>query len=536
MIKKHKKWNVWIISYIFILCWFVPVQGEVIIPDQIHIGLKQYFNNAKKIVIKNTSLVLGYEVGNQWMVETIFESSAGYEVQPAPGQYYFISQATFSTYKDALNQSQLLSKVGLEGILVYPMYVEPGYWRIDVGGFANLQQMQEIQSKLSVSDLSFIQDTEKNRRILFRGGEGISFFVSGEKLVPTFGTGDERNGVAIWDLEGRLYRGKMTFHRLDEEGVTPVNVLPFEEYLYGVVPAEIIPSWPMESLKAQAVAARNYALYQLYYTRKYEQEPYDLCDTTISQVYKGYSVENPRTTQAVNETQGKLLYHQNELVATYYFSSSGGHTEDSENVWSGAVAYLRGVPDLYETAPEVGSWRQVLTNKEIEQLLKKNGVDIGEVMDVNVVGYTSSGRALELGITGTKGDHFLKKETMRYWLDLKSRKFQLVKSQGLSSTFVYTTGNWGSDKKSKALENLFVVGENQMTRTIINQDQSIVVKGEKNMKIYSLMSAPKDGFVFEGQGWGHGVGMSQSGARGMAEKGYTYDQILTYYYSGTTLR
>ncbi len=533
MKKKQRLRNIVLSSFLLIFFSSTLVQGEMIIPDQIRVGLKQYFNNVKNISIQNTSLVLGYETTGQWMVETIFESSTGYRIQLAPGRYYLISQEHFSTYEEALRSSLLLSD---HSILTYPMYIGPQQWRVDIGGFSSVQQMEEIQSNLLQSGFVFIEDQEQNQRVLIQGDPQSSFFVMGKRDVPQFATGNEKNGVTVWELGERQYRGKMEFHRLDEAGITPVNVLPFEEYLYGVVPAEIIPSWPMESLKAQAVAARNYALYQLNYTRKYEQEPYDLCDTNISQVYKGYSIENHRTTQAVQETQGQLLYYKDELVATYYFSTSGGHTEDAENVWSGAVAYLRGVPDIYEVNPEVGPWREVLSTQKIQQALNNNGVDIGEVVDVNVQGYTTSGRALELQIIGTKGTYSLKKETIRYWLGLKSRKFQLIKGGKNMDTFIYATGNWGDEKKAKTLSTVFVLGENEVAETMVKQNEPIIVQGKENTKVYSINSATEDGFVFEGQGWGHGVGMSQSGAKGMAEQGYTYDQILTHYYSGTTLR
>lgn len=533
MQKKIKYRNILFMSCFFILFSFITAQAAIPIPPTVRIGLIQNYKNAKKITTPNRTLVLGREVDNQWIAETVFTSSQGYEIQLAPGNVYLISQNYFSTYEEALYYGSILET---EPVLTYPMYVGTGLWRIDIGGFSNLQQMQDIQTKLFEYGMVFEQDLEKNNRIFIQGDKGASFFISGTLGIPQFSTGDEKNGITVWDFDGRLYRGQMEFHKLDESGVTPINILPFEHYLYGVVPAESIPSWPMESLKAQAVAARNYALYQLNYANKYAGEPYDLCDTKISQVYRGYSIENSRTTQAVNETQGKLLYYKGELVSTYYFASSGGHTESSENVWSGAVAYLRGVPDIYESQVEVVPWREVRTSKDIQVALEKNGVHIGQVLDVQVSGYTESGRALELHIIGTSGNYSLKKETMRTWLNLKSRKFQLLKGQQSSSSIVYTTGEWGNERKETLIETIYALGGNQTIPTRIGQEQRLVVLSDTNTKTYSLAHGPADGFIFEGQGNGHGVGMSQYGAKGMADHGFTYDQILMHYYQGTELR
>jgi stage II sporulation protein D len=126
------------------------------------------------------------------------------------------------------------------------------------------------------------------------------------------------------------YRGGMTITRNDK-GMDVINRLPLEEYLYGVVPKEMSPQWPIEALKAQAVAARTFALY---HKKKSRDKEYDVYASTSSQVYGGVAAENEKATAAVNETRGRILVHDGRLILAYFHANSGGITEDAENVWT----------------------------------------------------------------------------------------------------------------------------------------------------------------------------------------------------------
>lgn len=164
----------------------------------------------------------------------------------------------------------------------------------------------------------------------------ISATLGGGPVFPPPGLGVER-GPAIPDTDflwckGYRYRGEIEVYR-DGKGLTAVNVVPLEEYLYGVVGIEMSPSWPLEALKAQAVVARTYALGKLSGIAG-PGRGYDLLDTPAHQAYRGIGVEHPNSNAAVDATRGQVLTYQGGLAKTFYHAASGGHTENVENVWN----------------------------------------------------------------------------------------------------------------------------------------------------------------------------------------------------------
>ena len=154
------------------------------------------------------------------------------------------------------------------------------------------------------------------------------------------------NDGYVW-INDRWYRGRIRIIR-QGSGVTALNLVDLEEYLYSVVGAEAIPSWPQEALKAQSVAARTYALYQM---NSSGNRIYDLDTTTRTQVYKGLESEFTSTHEAVNATAGQIMSFNSKPILAVFHSSSGGHTENVEDVWNSPLPYLRGVVDYDQVAP-----------------------------------------------------------------------------------------------------------------------------------------------------------------------------------------
>lgn len=268
------------------------------------------------------------------------------------------------------------------------------------------------------------------------------------------------------------YRGTLEL-RPSADGITVINQLPIEQYLYGVVPAEMSASWPSESLKSQAIAARSYAIANL---GKHRSRGYDLCDTDECQVYVGAGAESAASNQAVDGTRGEVLMFGNKVIPAYFHASSGGYTENSEDVWLQRLPYIRAVADFDQKSPHY-AWFKTVSADAIAAGLARQGVDVGALISVNPLSRSYSGRVKEVQVTGTTGTRVVRGETFRI-------------AAGLGST----------------LFNVVPVGEGQ----------------------------PTD-FSFAGRGWGHGLGLSQWGARGLAESGYTYLQILGHYYPGATL-
>jgi len=326
---------------------------------------------------------------------------------------------------------------------------------------------------------------------------------------------------------GLTYRGK------GEARVTPagtlagINELPLQQYLYGVVPRELPPTsqWGQpEAQKAQAVAARTYAMRGY---NKRSADGYDLRATTDDQVYGGYSAEHPVSSAAVDATAGVVATYQGELIDALFSSTAGGHTADSEEAFSYSP-YLRGVPDrdidgqwdkqadktlekfLKDDKPklllkeqkgdhEIGyssyyRWSYEWTMEEMSGLISAlAGQDVGRVLAINIVERGPSGRALKV--------------------DYVTEKAGTVSS-----------GRDGSTRAALKYRNAAGAIVNlPSTRIFIEPTYE------------QGLSGPVTGYRVYGAGFGHGVGLSQTGAAGMAAQGYTYGQILKHYYTGIEL-
>ena len=253
-----------------------------------------------------------------------------------------------------------------------------------------------------------------------------------------------------------------------------IEELELDTYLYGVVKKEIYNVMTnedaetiyYEALKAQAVASRSYAVYQI--MKVGEDAAYHVTTTTSSQVYEEGNV--PLIIKdAVDETSGQVITYDHEVACGYFFSTSGGHTESSENVWSAALPYLRGIEDPYE--PEIknnSNWIATYTQAE----LQKKFPLLGTIKDIEITEISENGRVTELVVKGSKGTKTLTKNSIRTPFGtskLKSQWFDVEFEDGTAT--------------------------------------------------------------FEGYGFGHGVGMSQYGAMGMSEEGFGYDEILKWYYT-----
>jgi stage II sporulation protein D len=322
----------------------------------------------------------------------------------------------------------------------------------------------------------------------------------------------------------RDYRGTAEV-RVNAGGtLAGINELPMEQYLYGVVPAELSPAiWPeLEAIKAQAVAARTYAMSNL---GKRASDGYDLLATTSDQVYGGIAVEQPMSTEAVDATARIVAKYDGALIVAFYSSTSGGHTANNEESFATEtpIPYLRGVPDqergnsldhvpsleVFKAHGNIGSlrgwhggqfeaghssrhrWTYEWSAAEIAQVASAYaGRDVGSVHAVNVLERGPSGRALRLEFVTDSGSFFATKDGIRAALKYFPNPTTM---SNLPSTLFFIE------------------------------------------PVLDRRTGEVDGFVAYGGGFGHGVGLSQTGAVGMAEKGHSYEEILKHYYRGITL-
>ncbi len=320
-------------------------------------------------------------------------------------------------------------------------------------------------------------------------------------------------GGNIFKLNGIRYRGSIVLS-IDGNGIRAVNDVDVDDYVKGVVPKEVSASWNAEALKAQAVISRTL----LYSSFMGKHDGFDVCATTNCQVYGGYDVETKNTNAAVEDTEGLILKYNGKPAQTYFSAGNGGYTADSSDVWTAALPYLTEREDPYERWNEIKglSWYVNLTKDDIKAAVQKYGGNIGDIRSVKITAASPAGRVTELTVTGTDGEYKFKKNAAAYALGLRSQFYVLTggenviySTDGAIGTSVYAIDSDGNIKSSG----------------ICALDSTGIAELETGSGVYT----------FSGKGYGHGVGMSQWGAYEMADRGFAYNEILEFYYPGTTL-
>lgn len=345
----------------------------------------------------------------------------------------------------------------------------------------------------------------------------ISVDDDGVKIIPI----DDDEFI---NYNGKEYRGYLKVYRLTGSDITVINVVDFEEYLYGVVPREMSGNNPLEALKAQAVAARSYAYKSL---GKYAKWNFDVTNTTSDQAYGGVASEHSNATKAVDKTKGEFVTYDGKIVSTPFFSTSSGYTESSENVWSSKVPYLIGVEDKFQSEDsEYLNWTVEYSKEEIEEILEKKGIEIGELERVVINEKTDNGAVLELEFIGEDDSYTVTKEKARTILSLKSQFYDIT-----TGSSMYTISEDGKVTACTTTKLKAKTSTTKKTKSISSSKKTLYLQGEDG-KIKFNRNASASDYTINGSGWGHGVGMSQRGAVGMAEEGFDYEEILEWYYTG----
>lgn len=439
--------------------------------------------------------------------------------KPTSGPFHIQIQGTYSTYNDTVSPIQNYSQ---KGITAYPVYTDSG-WQIWTGFFISKTEAQTavstVKSKLGENTYTVISQvdtriygTDKNGKVIFM------YASSGNLLRGRSLSTANPNPIKIGTS---LYRGQVEFYRTSGSDMTIINVLPFEEYVYGVVPNEMPAYSNIEALKAQAVAARTYS-YK--YINKHAKYGFNLCATTDCQVYKGYSSENANTNKAVDETMNMVVTYNGALAETVFSASTGGRTEDAANVWGNSIPYLKSVEDKYESGTSYNyNWTMKFTADEINTKLKSYG--LGTVTSMEITKNSDAGRPIEIIVKGTLKPNgvTITKDKCRTFLSLPSQMYNITTDADVNVQV-------GNEIENVPLSQIGVVTKDG-EKTYSDPSQKITIIGADGNE--STVSASPTEYVFTGKGWGHAVGMSQEGAMGMAKAGFKYDEILTHYYTGT---
>jgi stage II sporulation protein D len=274
-------------------------------------------------------------------------------------------------------------------------------------------------------------------------------------------------------VNGLHYRGQIELTCGTRNGILAVNFVPVDDYLKGVVPNEVQYTWPLEALKAQAVAARTFTLSHM--GEASEHAEYDLEAGTNSQVYRGLDSEHEATSRAVDATAHLVATYQERFISAFYHSNCGGHTADVHHVWGSDAPYLKGVACGFCSDSPHAAWALTLTWTEIASALAQR--NIKNIRSLEAVGRLPDDRVLSVEI-----------------------------------------GHDGIKDVMKAAAFRMLIGPERLKST--------------NFKI---IPSAKD-VVFKGRGWGHGVGLCQEGACGLARAGYNFNEILEFYYPGIAIQ
>lgn len=334
-------------------------------------------------------------------------------------------------------------------------------------------------------------------------------FSSGDKITLKTGCQELANGslmllpenaecrITITSLKrgqgAPSYKGNLEIYE-DDNGMHVVNELPLEDYICGVVPSEMPASYPKEALKAQAVCARTYACVQLK-GKKLEQLHGQVDDSVSYQVYQN-TEESAASNEAVLETKGEILLKDGKPIQAYYFSTSHGKTSTDE-VWetSSPSPYLKSVDCTYDSKEPWYQWEVLVSEENILKNVQDLFPEVNQIENVEIMEKGEGEAVLHLKIETDQGEKSFYSE-----YDIRSV--------------------------------LAPVGGE-----IIRQDGSSVKGGKLLPSAYFTMEKQTDnagtliGYQIKGGGYGHGVGMSQNGAKGMADVGKTYQEILSYFYN-----
>ena len=337
----------------------------------------------------------------------------------------------------------------------------------------------------------------------------------------------------ILSVEGRQHRGTYEFLLTTDLRFNVISIMDVEDYLKAVVPREMPSLWHIEALKAQAVVARTYTQAS---RGKHAASGFDLCTfSSCCQAYGGVDWEHPNSSAAVEATRGVMLFAAGRPAATFYHSDSGGHTEYNHYVWNGTpISYLIGVPDPFPVmagSPHA-TWTTSLSAADMARILASSSINVGAVQRLEVKERTPGGRVAVLVVHGTLGRAELVRQQPRLpngtpsTYELRSTMYSVTNE--VAANFYISNGQETQTQKTwDGLSVISASGQSQLPVSPV-----YVLQGQHGP---ISVSAQALSFVFEGSGWGHGVGMSQWGARGMAEQGYTYQNILLHYYQGVEL-
>lgn len=444
------------------------------------------------------------------------------------------------TYSD-FESAQAAAATVKDGFVAW---IEGAYY-VRMGSYASRTAAQDAVNALGVEGATvgetgaygYSAVATGTTRILFQFDANVAGETGAFAVLP----GLEEGVKAVTKFKGEKFYGGFRFERINGGDSTVVNVVNIEDYVKGVIPYEMSPSWPLEALKAQAVAARTYAIRKMRGGSHSKSYHFDICTKTDCQVYHGIGLANATTNQAVEETAGQMAYYNGQLIDAVYSSSHGGASEDVKNVWGTDAPYLKGVIDPYEAdvADIAGNykWTKTYTPATLKARLQEKGI----VLNGDLVNFTTkkseTGNVISFTVTDSSGKNYtVSRSRVREYLAINSIRFNLIISGGTAGTPGYTIaerpGTVGDLTTQYAIS-----GDGTVTAI---PEGAYAITGDGVAKLEPSPGAPTGTgenvvYTLDGKGWGHSLGMSQWGAYAMAKRGMNYLDILHFYYTDITV-
>lgn len=468
------------------------------------------------------------------------------------GAYHLEVDQSFSTYEEACAAASLYP-------YGFPAYIN-GTYRVRFEFYSTSENA--YADSANYSGVSVVGASASCYTVVASGSNTILFEYDSGAGGNFFGIMPDITGastVQTW-FKGYRYTGGFEYCRRTGENLTVINYVNIDEYIQGVIPYEMNPSWPLETLKAGAVAARTFAEKSI----KHRSAGFDVCATTDCQVYRGvYSgTHSANVSAAALQTSGQCIYYDGKLIEALYHAADGGATEDVANTWGTKYSYLTGKEDPYELSISVPAsrWSYSLSGDELADVLRQwssSYANCSTIVSFKVTQYTkldnvnaiemidSNGRKYTFTMDQTRGifqNYFPNGYFSRRYIVVAPGETYI--GEGVDTTestgeFVLTNGEMVRQAESVyALTATGIVQVSGAAAVITSSGievPTVETPEDSGHGFGTVTNTSSSEWLIVGSGYGHNVGMSQYGAYAMGLQGYTYDQILSFYYTGVTI-
>ncbi|MBQ7661509.1 MAG: SpoIID/LytB domain-containing protein [Clostridia bacterium] len=473
-----------------------------------------------------------------------------------------------------------------EGSDMHPFiaYVD-GQFRVRIGDYAAESKMEEklgtIPKLAAARELQIVPPSKTGVSVIDPAKNEIQFEYddNGKSFLALTALDKAGKKQYLRTPAGRLYDGAFVYSRYRTDavdGIQLVNLLPLEDYICGVVPYEISPTWDYEALRAFAITVRSYTVNNL---NRHAAYGFDICNTTHCQVYRGIGNANDNVYRAVESTRGSLLTYQGKPVVTYYSSSTGGYTAGGYDTWGGTVTpYLTPVATPWEHYAEYGNglWVTEVDAQELADHLRSKGYSAltgKKITDIKInsfsgdspyvysITYTDSdGKSVTISRCDkvrTTISKYVNSANFLVGKGALAYDYDVVESVDLNSTYsrtqrayaevgeapdVLTAGGVMESGEQKTYVMTATGAVNHTGELFVARGGDLIYESNETFPGVILTRMTKnytakdeDNFIFAGKGWGHGVGISQFGTLDLAKAGATAEQILALYFPNTEI-